>query len=229
MRGVFAWVGYRSIGIPHERPPRFGGESKAHSLKVLDLAFKGIFAHSYVSLRLITVTGLSVSLLSAILWVVFSFRFIVYGVPFARFGTLVGFILLMFVILFSMIGVVSEYVGLIYEEVKQRPNFIVRRKVGLCGVCAVRYHAPARYQVRAERRPAAVPTGSARSPGAAFRDGGRRERVRRLRCLRRAADHLGRVRGARKPFGLRARRARRPWAVAVPQRTMSARRVAIRG
>jgi len=37
----------------------------------------------------------------------------------------------MFGILFSMIGVVSEYVGLIYEEVKQRPNFIVRRKVGL--------------------------------------------------------------------------------------------------
>ena len=57
VRGLFAWAGYKSIGIPHERPPRFGGESKAHSFKVLDLAFKGIFAHSYVPLRLITVTG----------------------------------------------------------------------------------------------------------------------------------------------------------------------------
>jgi len=83
VRGLFAWVGYRSIGIPHERPPRFGGESKAHSLKVLDLAFKGIFAHSNVPLRLITVTGLSVSLFSAILLVILSFQFIVYGVPFA--------------------------------------------------------------------------------------------------------------------------------------------------
>lgn len=130
VRGLFAWAGYRSVGIEHERPPRFGGESKAHSLKVLDLAFKGIFAHSNVPLRLITVTGLTVSALSAVMLVVFSLRFLISGVPFAGFGTLVGFILLLFGILFSMIGVVSEYVGLIYEEVKQRPNFVVRRRVG---------------------------------------------------------------------------------------------------
>jgi glycosyltransferase involved in cell wall biosynthesis len=131
VRGLFAWAGYKSIGIPHERPPRFGGESKAHSMKVLDLAFKGIFAHSYVPLRLITLTGLSVSAISAITLVVFTVRFIVAGVPFAGFGTLFGFILLLFGILFSMIGVLAEYVGLIYEEVKQRPNFVVRRRVGL--------------------------------------------------------------------------------------------------
>ena len=41
VRGLFAWAGYKSIGIPHERPPRFGGESKAHSLKVLDLGVQG--------------------------------------------------------------------------------------------------------------------------------------------------------------------------------------------
>lgn len=130
VRGLFAWAGYKSIGIPHDRPPRFGGESKAHSLKVLDLAFKGIFAHSYKPLRLITVTGLSLSLISAVLLVVYTLRFIFSGVPFAGFGTLVGFILLLFGIMFSMIGVMSEYIGLIYEEVKQRPNFIVRRRVG---------------------------------------------------------------------------------------------------
>jgi len=131
VRGLFAWAGYKSIGIPHQRPPRFGGVSKAHSMKVLDLAFKGIFAHSYKPLRLITVTGLSLSLISAILLVTYTLRFIFAGVPFAGFGTLVGFILLLFGILFSMIGVMSEYIGLIYEEVKQRPNFVVRRRVGL--------------------------------------------------------------------------------------------------
>ena len=131
VRGLFAWAGYRSIGIPHERPPRFGGASKAYSLKVLDLAFKGIFAHSYVPLRLITVTGLTISVVSAILLVIYSLQFIFTGVPFPGFGTLVGFILLLFGILFSMIGVMSEYIGLIYEEVKQRPNFVVRRRVGL--------------------------------------------------------------------------------------------------
>lgn len=131
VRGLFAWAGYKSIGISHQRPPRFGGESKAHSMKVLDLAFKGIFAHSYIPLRLITVTGLAVSFVSALLLIVLSLRWVISGVPFAGFGTLVGFILLLFGILFSMIGVMSEYIGLIYEEVKQRPNFVVRRRVGL--------------------------------------------------------------------------------------------------
>ena len=42
VRGLFAWVGFRSIGIEHERPPRFGGVSNAHSFKVIELAFKGI-------------------------------------------------------------------------------------------------------------------------------------------------------------------------------------------
>lgn len=131
VRGLFAWVGYRSIGIEHERPPRFGGESKAHSLKVLDLAFKGIFAHSYVPLRLITVSGFAVSALSFLTLAVLGVRFIALGVPFAGFGSIIGFTLLLFGILFTMIGVVSEYVGLIYEEVKQRPNYVVRDRVGL--------------------------------------------------------------------------------------------------
>jgi dolichol-phosphate mannosyltransferase len=131
VRGLFAWAGFRSVGIEHERPPRFGGESKAHSLKVLDLAFKGIFAHSYVPLRFITVTGLVVSAVSLLVLIGFAIQWFTSGVPFAGFGTLIGFTLLLFGILFSMIGVVSEYVGLIYEEVKQRPNYIVRRRVGL--------------------------------------------------------------------------------------------------
>jgi dolichol-phosphate mannosyltransferase len=133
VRGLFSWVGFRSIGVEHVRPPRFGGESKAHTFKVLDLAFKGIFAHSYLPLRLISVTGIAVSMLSFLTMAIFALRFLFYGVPFAGFGTLIGFILLLFGILFSMVGIVSEYVGLIYEEVKQRPNFIVRARVGFPG------------------------------------------------------------------------------------------------
>jgi glycosyltransferase involved in cell wall biosynthesis len=131
VRGLFAWVGYRSIGIPHERQPRFGGESKAHSFKVLDLAFKGIFAHSYIPLRLITISGFVVSAMSFLTLFVLALRFVFFGVPFAGYGSIVGFTLLLFGILFTMLGVVSEYVGLIYEEVKQRPNFVVRNRVGL--------------------------------------------------------------------------------------------------
>ncbi len=131
MRGLAAWVGFRSIGIPIVRPPRFGGSSKAYTFRVLDLAFKGIFAHSYVPLRLITVTGMIAVPIAAILILVLAAVWIFFGVPFAGFGTLVSLMLLFFGILAFMIGIVSEYVGLIYEEVKQRPNFIVSDRLGL--------------------------------------------------------------------------------------------------
>lgn len=130
VRGLFAWVGYKSIGIEHKRPPRHGGESKADTLKVLDLAIKGIFAHSYAPLRLITVAGLALSALSGVAIAVLAVQFLLFGVPFPGFGTIICLMLLLFGILFSMLGVVSEYVGLIYEEVKQRPNYVVRDRVG---------------------------------------------------------------------------------------------------
>jgi len=125
VRGLFAWAGFNSIGVPMERPPRFGGVSNAHTLKVLDLAFKGIFAHSYKPLRLITVFGFVLSALSFISILPLFFLWLFVGVPFAGFGTLVGLFLLVFGIVSLMLGILSEYVGLIYEEVKARPNYVV--------------------------------------------------------------------------------------------------------
>ena len=131
VRGLFAWVGFSAVGVEAERAPRTGGVSGAHTFGVIDLAFKGIFAHSYKPLRLISLFGLMVSALSFLAIIAFAIRFLVDGVPFAGFGTIICLFLLMFGFLFTMLGIVSEYVGLIYEEVKQRPNFVVRTKVGL--------------------------------------------------------------------------------------------------
>ena len=125
VRGLFAWAGFDSIGVPMERPPRFGGVSNAPTFKVLDLAFKGIFAHSYKPLRLITIFGVVLSLLSFLSIIPLVFFWLFIGVPFAGFGSLVSLFLLLFGVLFLMLGIVSEYVGLIYEEVKLRPNYIV--------------------------------------------------------------------------------------------------------
>jgi dolichol-phosphate mannosyltransferase len=131
VRGLFAWVGFKSIGVPMIRPPRFGGVSNAHSLKVIDLAFKGIFANSYKPLKLITVFGLLMSGLSFISLIPLSLIWFIRGVPFAGFGTLISIALLVFGLLSLMMGIMSEYVGLIYEEVKGRPNFIVSEIIGV--------------------------------------------------------------------------------------------------
>ena len=131
VRGLFAWVGYKSIGIHHERAPRVAGVSGAHTFKVISLALKGIFAHTYVPLKLILVMGLTMSALSFTSLIALVIRSIIYGTPFPGFGTIVAVLLLMFGVLFTVLGVIAEYIGLIYEEVKQRPNFIVKTRVGL--------------------------------------------------------------------------------------------------
>lgn len=130
VRGLVAWVGFDSIGISMERPPRFAGESKAFSRVVLDQAFRGIFAHSYVPLRLITVVGLAISVLAFLGLILAVGLWVFRGVPFGGFGTIVSLVLMLFGVLSFMLGVVSEYVGLIYEEVKGRPNYIVAEELG---------------------------------------------------------------------------------------------------
>jgi glycosyltransferase involved in cell wall biosynthesis len=131
MRGMFYWAGFRSIGIEYERAPRHAGESKATTRTVLALAVKGILSYSYLPLRFITYMGMAVSALAFLLLVYEVVRILLYGVPFAGFGTLMTVMLLMFGFLFTMLGVVAEYIGLIYEEVKQRPNFVVKDTLGL--------------------------------------------------------------------------------------------------
>ena len=130
VRGLFAWAGFKSIGISMERPPRFGGVSNAHTFKVIDLAFKGIFAHSYKPLRLITVFGIVLSAISFFTIIPLAIIWITSGVPFAGFGTIVSLFLFVLGILSLMIGILSEYIGLIYEEVKARPNYVVSEFLG---------------------------------------------------------------------------------------------------
>jgi glycosyltransferase involved in cell wall biosynthesis len=131
VRGMFYWVGFRGFGIPHERPPRFAGKSKADTLKVLELALKGILSFSTVPLRLITYAGIALSGFAFVLLVYEVVRAFVSGVPFAGFGTIMTVMLLMFGFLFTMLGIIAEYIGMIFDEVKQRPNFIVRDEIGL--------------------------------------------------------------------------------------------------
>ena len=104
MRGLVAWAGFESVGVPVARPPRFAGESKAYTWQVIGLAFKGIFAHSYKPLRLITVVGFVASLFAAVALVVLVVRAFAEGVPFAGYGTIVALLLLIFGLLALMLG-----------------------------------------------------------------------------------------------------------------------------
>ena len=130
VRGLFAWVGFKSIGVPMIRPPRFAGVSNAHTFVVLELALKGIMANSYKPLRFISLFGLCLSLFSFLVLFPMIIAWLFVGVPFAGFGTIVTLILFGIGIQSLMLGVVSEYIGLVYEEAKSRPNYVVSETKG---------------------------------------------------------------------------------------------------
>jgi glycosyltransferase involved in cell wall biosynthesis len=131
VRGLVAWVGFRSKGVEHEREERYAGTSKAHSIGVLGMAVKAILAHSQVPLVIIPLVGVGLFAASIVALVVLTIDWATLGVPFPGFGTIVALMVMLFGILFCLLGIVSIYIGQIYEEVKGRPNFIVRTTVGL--------------------------------------------------------------------------------------------------
>jgi glycosyltransferase involved in cell wall biosynthesis len=133
MRGLVAWAGFESRAVPVSRSPRFAGSSKAYSLPVVGLAMRAIFAHTYLPLRVISIFGVLFSFAAFVAFVVLAVVWETRGVPFAGFGSLVSLALMGFGVLTVMLGVIAEYLGLIYEEVKRRPNFVVQETIGLPG------------------------------------------------------------------------------------------------
>ena len=134
LRGIISWTGFRQYAIDYERPPRFAGQSKADFMDVLKLALDGIFSFSYIPLKLTTYLGFVTSLLSFIMILVELVLFVLYGREVPGFTTLIIVILFLFGMLFLILGIIGEYISRIYDEVKQRPNYIVKKEIGFSGI-----------------------------------------------------------------------------------------------
>lgn len=130
VRALWGWVGFRSSGIEYERAAREGGTSKFRVLPTAGFAFRGILASSTTALKLIPLLGVLLSLLSFFGLAAIVVRAVFFGVPFPGFGTLASIILLLFGFLFLLLGMLAEYLGMIFNEVRARPSFIVRRTLG---------------------------------------------------------------------------------------------------
>jgi dolichol-phosphate mannosyltransferase len=128
LRGLGAWVGFKTTHIEITRPPRFAGESKWLGMsffKVVGVASRSIMAYSAQPLAWVSVLGLSMSIMSIFSLLLLAILWIAFGVPFAGFGSLIGVTVLGFSIIMFSIGILAQYLGLIYEEVKQRPLYLV--------------------------------------------------------------------------------------------------------
>ena len=128
LRGLGSWVGFETTYIEIKRPPRFAGESKwlgVSLIRSILLGFQGIFAYSTLPLAWVSIFGVFMSLVSVLFLVGLTISWIVFGVPFAGFGSIVAAIVLCFSITILVLGIIAQYISLIYEEVKRRPLYLV--------------------------------------------------------------------------------------------------------
>ena len=131
LRGMRTWVGFRQTGIEVERAERHSGQSKYNLTRLLKLAFDGIFAFSIVPIRAAASFGVFVMCL-AMIFVLYSLyaRLFLQKSPQGFTALIVALTFLSGIVLFFL-GVIGEYVGRIYEEIKARPHYIVGRKFGV--------------------------------------------------------------------------------------------------
>jgi polyisoprenyl-phosphate glycosyltransferase len=131
IRGIRSWVGFRQVGLPFERHARHAGKSKYTVGRLMLLALDGLISFSYVPLRVITLLGLSVSFMSLFLAVFFFVKKLLYGLDPPGYASLIVSIFFLAGIQLITLGVIGEYVGRIFEEVKGRPLYILRRVPGI--------------------------------------------------------------------------------------------------
>ncbi|MDY7801618.1 glycosyltransferase family 2 protein [Burkholderia stagnalis] len=128
MKGLFAWVGFRTVIVDYEREARSAGKSKFSGWKLWNFALEGITSFSTVPLRSWTYIGLGIAALSFLYGSFIVTRTLMFGNPVPGYASLISAMLFISGIELVGIGVVGEYIGRIYYESKERPVYLVRRR-----------------------------------------------------------------------------------------------------
>jgi dolichol-phosphate mannosyltransferase len=126
VRGIRSWVGLDQVGLAYERHARRAGKPKFTFTRLVYLALDGLVSFSYLPLRIITMLGFGVSLLSIVLAVFYTIKKLTVGLSPPGFATITVAIFFLAGMQLITIGVIGEYVGRIFEEVKRRPLYVVR-------------------------------------------------------------------------------------------------------
>lgn len=129
MKGVFGWTGFKSCGIKYTRQKRQAGESKWNYWKLWNFALDGITASTTFPLRVWTYLGSLLSFTGMLYALYIIIRTIVRGTDVPGYASLLVFILLLGGIQMIILGIIGEYIGRIFIEVKGRPLYIVEKKV----------------------------------------------------------------------------------------------------
>ena len=124
-KGIFSWVGFKTYWIDYENVDRAAGKTSWSFFGLVKYAIDGIVSFSNAPLDLATLFGLLTTLLSFIYLIFIVIKYLLYGDPVQGWPTLISVILIMGGIQLLCIGIIGQYVGKTYMEVKNRPHFIV--------------------------------------------------------------------------------------------------------
>lgn len=130
-KGLFAWVGFRTVGVPFEVAARAEGTSRWKFRRLMHFAIDGIASFTTVPLKIWSYVGVVVSLIALLYAAWFLVKTLIWGVDVPGFPSLLISVLLLGGIQLISLGVIGEYVGRVYEEVKGRPLYIVANRVGV--------------------------------------------------------------------------------------------------
>ena len=130
MKGLFAWVGFKQTYVLYDRPNRFQGTTKWNYWKLWNFAIDGITSFSLVPLKVWSYLGFIISLLAFIYGSFLILRTLILGIDVPGYASLMVTVLFVGGVQLITLGVIGEYLGRIYEEVKQRPLYLIRECYG---------------------------------------------------------------------------------------------------
>ena len=130
MKGLYAWVGFDSVGVPFEVAERHTGKSTFNFRRLTRLAVLGLVSFTDLPLRMSTLVGLGISFISIFYGVFEMVRTLITGNDTPGWATLVVAITFLNGVQLMAIGVVGEYIARIFNEVKGRPNYVIARRIG---------------------------------------------------------------------------------------------------
>lgn len=155
-KGLYAWVGFKSIGVPFEVGERLHGTSKWGYRQLSRFAFDGLTSFSTLPLKLATYIGTGISIFAFTYAIAMFLRTLVLGVDVPGFASLIVSVMFFSGIQLVFLGVIGEYVGRIFAEVKRRPLYIVAEEIGGRQVGDRPGQSPSKSPVPAEIRAGAV-------------------------------------------------------------------------
>lgn len=130
MKGILSWPGFTTEFIDFSRPQRTSGRSKWRLWKLFNHGLDGIFSFSTAPLRVWTYAGLILSFMSLSYLLFVITKTLVFGVDLPGYASLVSIILFFSGINLIGLGILGEYLGRVFIEVKQRPVYLIKRKIG---------------------------------------------------------------------------------------------------